>query len=62
MELKRKPVIVVEESDLNRFQDECARLILADYKLSSSSCGFVNSEAYDFCSAYHAVFIDNLLR
>jgi len=58
---KRRPILVVEESDIDIFQDRCAELITDDYRLDSSSCGFVQSELYDFCSAYHAVFVDRRL-
>lgn len=55
----KKPVIVVDESDANKFESQCAILINAGYTLNSSSCGFVNSAEYDFCSSYHAVFVKN---
>ncbi len=62
MEIKRSPILVVEHSDSDKFQDECRQLIEADYRLDSSHCGFVNSDAYDFCASYHAVFVDKLIE
>ena len=55
----KKPVIAVDESDANKFESQCAILVNAGYTLNSSSCGFVNSAEYDFCSSYHAVFVKN---
>ena len=48
---------VVETDDKTEFEKECNELVEDGYKLNSSSCGFVNSEAYDFCTIYQAIFI-----
>jgi len=52
-----KPVWVLNSNDPARFAEECCKLIEDGYTLSSSSCGFVNSEAYDFCDSYQAIFV-----
>ena len=49
-------IIVLESSDTSAFECDCNRLKEAGYILRSSSCGFANSEKYDFCSSYHAIF------
>jgi len=61
MDLKRAPILVVETSDQAQFEEKCKQLFEADYKMVSSSCGFVNSEEYQFCSSYQAIFQDNCL-
>lgn len=48
---------VVEESKPNVFEEKVNELLKMGYKISSTSCGFVNSEAYDFCSVYQAILI-----
>lgn len=55
---KRLPVIAIEFSDKDQFQEKCENLITNGYKIMSSSCGFVDSSEYDFCSVYQAIFID----
>jgi len=52
-----KPVVVIEESDSTKFENKCADCIAMGYKLSSASCGFVNSESYEFCSSYQAILV-----
>ena len=59
MKTDNKPIIVIEESCPTGFENKCRELIEKGYDLSSSNCGFVQSEAYDFCSVYQAIFIDN---
>ena len=54
---EKNPIVVLEESDGTTFQDKCRMLVKDGYRLNSSSCGFVQSEAYDFCSSWHAVFV-----
>lgn len=53
----KKPVVVVNLNDEQEFEKTCASWIAAGYRLDSSSCGFANSEAYDFASVYHAIFV-----
>ena len=52
-----KPVKTVESSDKVDFENACAELYKLGYVLSSSNCGFVDSQEYGFCSCYHAVFV-----
>mgnify|MGYP000947344460 FL=1 len=48
---------VVDESKPDVFEEKVNELLKMGYKISSTSCGFVNSEAYDFCSVYQAILI-----
>jgi DNA-binding Xre family transcriptional regulator len=48
---------VIEDSNIHNFSKKCNGLIKQGYNLHSSSCGFVNSEKYDFCSCYQAIFV-----
>ena len=50
-------VFVVDESRPDVFEEKVNELLKMGYKISSTSCGFVNSEAYDFCSVYQAILI-----
>ena len=47
----------VETSDKDEFERESSKLIGLGYKISSSNCGFLNSERYDFCPYYQAILI-----
>lgn len=47
----------IESSDCDKFQDEVNNYLLDGWKISSTYCGFVQSEQYDFCSSYHAILI-----
>lgn len=49
--------LIIDERDYNVFQRKCQEARNQGYKLSSSSCGFVNSADYDFCSCYQAIFV-----
>lgn len=52
-----KEMVVVELTDSQKFEDVCNGYLSDGYIVSSTSCGFANSEKYDFCSCYHAVLI-----
>ena len=55
--MSNKPAIVtVESNDAKEFEDKCNQLREAGYSLKASSCGFVQSEKYDFCSSWMAVW------
>mgnify|MGYP003389661331 FL=1 len=56
MDLDRPPVIVVDVTTPVEFESRCRELYEFGYKMDSSSCGFVNSEDYDFCGSYKAIF------
>ena len=58
MELNRPPILTIEETDGNKFEKMCKQLFEADYTMVASSCGFANSESYQFCSTYQAIFQD----
>lgn len=51
---------IVEKQDKDDFEKACNELLKRGYKLSSSSCGFVNSSEYNFCNVYQAIFISNI--
>ena len=53
--MNRKPIIVIEKTGPNEFERECENLLNIGYKILSTNCSFVNSEAYDFCSSYQAI-------
>lgn len=48
---------VVETSDKNEFECESSELMKQDYKVSSSNCGFINLERYNFCPYYQAILV-----
>ena len=48
---------VIEMSDLVKFEFEVNSLLEDGYKISSTNCGFVNSERYDFCGSYQAILL-----
>ena len=50
-------VKVIEESDYTAFETKCNTLLEEGYKVIAASCGFVNSEKYDFCNAYQAILV-----
>lgn len=55
--LANEKVVVIHETDAKDFEKECNYYLNKGYKLSSSYCGFVQSESYDFCGSYHAIFV-----
>lgn len=48
---------VIEENNKINFESEVNYYLDIGYKISSTNCGFVNSEEYDFCSCYQAVLV-----
>ena len=52
-----KHLVVIDESQPDIFAAKCNGYINNGYEVSSSSCGFVQSEAYDFCGSYQAILI-----
>lgn len=52
-----KKIIVLNENDESVFEEKCSDLIDKGYVLHSSSCSFVNSDEYNFCSVLQAIFI-----
>lgn len=54
----RAAIVTVSERGQVEFEAYCQGLYEDGYILSSSSCGFVNSESYDFCDSWQAIFVD----
>lgn len=52
-----KFIKVIETNSGNEFEKYAENLISQGFTLSSSHCGFVNSEEYDFCSSYQGIFV-----
>ena len=52
-------ILVLEESDKGKFEFNVNVYLSEGWTISSTSCGFVNSERYDFCSTYQAILIKN---
>lgn len=50
---------VIESSDAISFEDQVNEELKRGYKVLSGSCGFVNSEEYDFCSSFQAILINS---
>lgn len=46
---------VVNTSNHATFVVKVNELVSEGYKVLSTSCGFANSEKYDFCDCYHAI-------
>ena len=53
----KEPVFLIDTSSLKEFKDRSAEAVAKGYKLHSSYCGFVQSENYDFCSSWQAIFV-----
>ncbi len=51
-----KPVLTIDTHDSEEFERECQQLYKEGYKLIGANVGFVNSEKYDFCASYMAIF------
>lgn len=62
MDLDRPPVIVIDATEPQEFESRCKELYELDYRMDSSSCGFVDSQDYDFCSSYQAIFKDGNIK
>jgi len=53
----KRPVVTVSCADEHQFEMKCEALVGNGYIMHSSSCGFVNSEAYDLVAEWHAIFV-----
>jgi hypothetical protein len=51
-----RPVITINESSEVEFERHCEKLVASGYKLVTASCGFADSEKYDYCGVWMAVF------
>lgn len=50
---------VISQNDQDDFENKVNKLIKDGYKIIASSCGFVNSENYDFADWYQAILEKN---
>lgn len=48
---------IVENNDKDRFEEDVNKLLNIGYKILSSNCSMINSEAYDFASYYQAMLL-----
>ena len=46
---------VLNLTDETEFEDIVNGFLAEGWKISSTSCGFVNSENYDFCTSFQAI-------
>ena len=53
----RQEISVYESNSESDFEEYVNAMLKDGWKISSTSCGFVNSESYDFCSAYHVILV-----
>ena len=51
-----QPIVTVNEGCGAEFERKCETLVASGYKLVTADCGFVDSDAYDFCGVWMAVF------
>lgn len=50
-------VKTINTPDENKFESKCNELLTDGWKILSTSCGFANSEKYDFCSVWQAILV-----
>ena len=48
---------VVNITDEDDFTKQVNDLLNDGYKISSTDCGFIQSEQYDFCSSFMAILV-----
>lgn len=48
---------VLNITDETEFESTVNTYLEDDWKISSTSCGFINSENYDFCTSFQAILI-----
>jgi len=58
--MKQLELLVVRTQDMSEFAKECNQYLEAGFTLVSSSCGFMNSEEYDFQDIWQAIFVRDL--
>jgi len=54
---KRQKLVTVRNDGEGDFSAMCNSLLEVGYVLSSSCCGFVNSESYNFIDVWMAIFV-----
>ena len=52
-----KKIKTIHFSDEGEFDKKVNEMLNEGYDILSTSCGFVNSERYDFCGVYQAILI-----
>lgn len=50
-------IIVIEANSKTEFIGKVNFNLERGYRISSTSCGFVDSEEYDYCSIYQAILV-----
>lgn len=50
-------IIVIEANSKTEFVGKVNFNLERGYKISSTSCGFVDSSEYDYCSVYQAILV-----
>ncbi len=55
--MKQVDVKIVNTGSEVEFVMQCKRLLDDGYRISSTSCGFIQSEKYNFCDCYQAILI-----
>jgi hypothetical protein len=53
---------VIDSCDSTKFEKEVNEFLSKGYIVSSTSCGFVPSEKYEFCSSYQAILVCNTVE
>jgi len=50
-----KEIVTISRSDEDQFTKDVNELLVLGWEILSTSCGFVDSEQYDFCGSYQAI-------
>ncbi len=50
-------ITVIEANSKKEFIDKVNLKLQQGFKISSTNCGFVDSEQYDYCSVFQAILI-----
>lgn len=53
-------VKVLNITDETEFETNINSYLKEGWKISSTSCGFINSEAYDFCTSFQAILTKSI--
>lgn len=52
-----KMIKIIDSNNKNKFEETVNELIKKGWEISSTNCGFVNSEEYDFQDVFQAILI-----
>ena len=55
--MQKQRIETIESNDMAEFTSQVNTYLEEGWTISSTSCGFANSEAYEFCSIYQAVLV-----